>query len=157
MALLAGDRPAATHFSLLRQRKVSKRKATRSLGPLRFATGQPALPVKNGGPRKLASLRCAQTARGPDPVFPDHHRPSQNGWGGRRQEAKKGARRFRYSSFSPWEKVGMRALRIGAHRCKCLRQTGFMFVEVKACRRSNSAGPHPRLLPGKKGQYASSL
>src|SRR5215216_2739389 len=26
-------RPAATHFSLLRQRKVSKRKATRSLGP----------------------------------------------------------------------------------------------------------------------------
>jgi hypothetical protein len=30
----------ATHFSLLRQRKVSKRKATPSLRPLRFATGR---------------------------------------------------------------------------------------------------------------------
>ena len=30
----------ATHFSLLRQRKVSKRKATLSLRPLRVATGQ---------------------------------------------------------------------------------------------------------------------
>jgi hypothetical protein len=32
-------RPAATHFSLLRQRKVSKRKATRLSGSLRFASG----------------------------------------------------------------------------------------------------------------------
>ena len=36
---LAGGCPAATHFSLLRQRKVSKRKATRLSGSLRFATG----------------------------------------------------------------------------------------------------------------------
>ena len=35
----AGGSPAARHFSLLRQRKVTKRKATRSLGPF----GQPAL------------------------------------------------------------------------------------------------------------------
>jgi hypothetical protein len=33
--LLAGGSPAATHFSLLRQRKVSKRKATRLSGSLR--------------------------------------------------------------------------------------------------------------------------
>ena len=49
-------------------------------GPaLRF--GQPVLSGKSGGPRKLASLRFAQTARGPDPAFPAHHRPSQNGVG----------------------------------------------------------------------------
>jgi hypothetical protein len=33
----------ATHFLLLRQKSVSKEKATRSLGPLRCATGQPAV------------------------------------------------------------------------------------------------------------------
>ena len=33
----------ATHFLLLRQKKVSKEKATRSLGPLRCAAGQPAV------------------------------------------------------------------------------------------------------------------
>ena len=36
---LAGNRPSATHFSLLRQRKVSKRKATRLSGSLRCASG----------------------------------------------------------------------------------------------------------------------
>ncbi|MCJ7798692.1 MAG: hypothetical protein MUP33_02860, partial [Polaromonas sp.] len=36
MHLLAGGSPAATHFSLLRQRKVSKRKATRLSGSLFF-------------------------------------------------------------------------------------------------------------------------
>ena len=39
VGLLAGGSPAATHFSLLRQRKVSKRKATRLSGSLRFASG----------------------------------------------------------------------------------------------------------------------
>src|SRR6185295_13563671 len=38
----------ARHFSLLRQRKVPKRKATRSLGPLRFAAGQPAVLEPSG-------------------------------------------------------------------------------------------------------------
>ena len=40
----------ATHFSLLRQRKVSKRKATPSLRPLRCATGQPASGRLRGAP-----------------------------------------------------------------------------------------------------------
>ena len=36
---LAGGSPAATHFLLLRQKKVSKEKATRLPGSLRFASG----------------------------------------------------------------------------------------------------------------------
>ena len=40
-------RPAASHFSLLRQRKVTKRKATRSLGPYADASG---------------NLRCSKAA-----------------------------------------------------------------------------------------------
>src|SRR5665647_1658227 len=51
---LAGLARRATYFSLLRQRNLRKRKPTRSLGPLRFATGQPALHQQSGGPRKLA-------------------------------------------------------------------------------------------------------
>ena len=46
----AGGSPAARHFLLLRQNKVTQEKATRSLGPF----GQPALRQKSGGPRKLA-------------------------------------------------------------------------------------------------------
>ena len=45
----------------------------------------------------------------------------------------------------------MRALRIDGQPCKGLRQTVYMFLEVKTCWRSNSAGPHPRLLPGGEG------
>ena len=33
----------ATYFLLLRQKKVGKEKATRSLGPLRYAPGQPCI------------------------------------------------------------------------------------------------------------------
>ena len=82
LGLLAGGCPAATHFSLLHQRKVSKRKATRLSGSLRCAAGDLRCPQKNGGRRKLASLRCAQTARRPDPVFVGHRRPRQNGAAG---------------------------------------------------------------------------
>ena len=47
----AGSRPAASHFSLLRQRKVTKRKATRSLGPcasLRATSGARSQPSQDG-------------------------------------------------------------------------------------------------------------
>ena len=46
----------------------------------------------------------------------------------------------------------MRALRIDGQPCKGLRQTVYMFLEVKTCWRSNSAGPHPRLSQGDKVQ-----
>jgi len=55
MFLLAGSGPAASNFLLLRQKKVTKEKATRSLGPLRFAPGQPAVLEPSGG--SLNSLR----------------------------------------------------------------------------------------------------
>ena len=48
-----------THFSLLRQRKVSQRKATHSLRPLRVATGQTCVGVFAGCAVELA-LRCAR-------------------------------------------------------------------------------------------------
>ena len=53
---LAGGSPAATHFSLLRQRKVSKRKATRLSGSLRCATGNLRCPGKTGV--RANSLHC---------------------------------------------------------------------------------------------------
>ena len=49
----------ATHFSLLRQRKVSKRKATPSLRPLRCAAGQTCVVSVAGCSVELA-LRCAR-------------------------------------------------------------------------------------------------
>jgi len=52
----------ATYFLLLRQKKVGKEKATRSLGPLRFATGQPAVLDYGGVSRKLA---CGSNKRDP--------------------------------------------------------------------------------------------
>ena len=53
----AGTRPGGRGTSsLLRQRKVPKRKATPSLRPLRCATGQPASGRLRGAPQN--SLRC---------------------------------------------------------------------------------------------------
>ena len=61
--LLAGSRPAATHFSLLRQRKVSKRKVIRLSGSLRFATGNLRCPGKTGvGANSLHCVALKQRA-----------------------------------------------------------------------------------------------
>ena len=61
--LLAGGCPAATHFSLLRQRKVSKRKATRLSGSLRYATGDLRCPKKTGvGANSLHCVALKQRA-----------------------------------------------------------------------------------------------
>jgi hypothetical protein len=44
MKAVGRDSPRrASHFLLLRQKKVTKEKATHCLRPLRFATGQPAV------------------------------------------------------------------------------------------------------------------
>ncbi len=60
---LAGGSPAATHFSLLRQRKVSKRKATRLSGSLRFASGNLRCPRKTGvGANSLHFVTLKQRA-----------------------------------------------------------------------------------------------
>ena len=58
----AGSRPAAGHFLLLRQKKLTKEKATRqSESP----AGHAAVLAKAGS----TQTRCAQTARGPDPLL----------------------------------------------------------------------------------------
>ncbi len=63
VGLLAGGCPAATHFSLLRQRKVSKRKATRLSGSLRFASGNLRCPKKTGvGANSLHCVALKQRA-----------------------------------------------------------------------------------------------
>ena len=130
--LLAGGCPAATHFSLLRQRKVSKRKATRLSGSLRFATGNLRAPGKTG---VRANSPAAQTARGPDPVFPGARRPSQNGTGG--NGCGRACGLLFSSSFPRWGKAGMgasggrtpagkKSRKPLAHWCI---QAGFQFAE----------------------------
>ncbi len=64
LVLLAGGSPAATHFLLLRQKKVSKEKATLVSASLRFATGNLRCSLQAGS----AQTRLTpQTVRGPDP------------------------------------------------------------------------------------------
>ena len=61
--VLAGGSPAATHFSLLRQRKVSKRKATRLSGSLRCAAGNLRCLRKTGvGANSLHCVALRQRA-----------------------------------------------------------------------------------------------
>ena len=59
-----GRRPTAPHFSLLRQRKVSKRKATLLFASLRFATGNLRCSVQPGS---RSNSPAAQTIAVPDP------------------------------------------------------------------------------------------
>ena len=81
---LAGGCPAATHFSLLRQRKVSKRKATRLSGSRRCASGNLRCPGKTGvGVNSLHCVALEQRAA-LIPFFrgitgPDRTGPSGNG------------------------------------------------------------------------------
>ena len=68
VGLLAGGSPAATHFLLLRQKKVSKEKATPlSASPFASATGATCGARSSRG---RARTRCAQTIALPDPSGP---------------------------------------------------------------------------------------
>ena len=67
----------ATHFSLLRQRKVSKRKATLVPASLRFAAGNLRCSVQPGS----KTTRFAQTSFCPDPSGPPLLGASTRGWG----------------------------------------------------------------------------
>ena len=62
LSLYAGGSPAATHFLLLRQKKVSKEKATRLSGSLRFAAGNLCWSKKAGVEHELA---CGSDNRSP--------------------------------------------------------------------------------------------
>src|SRR5438093_12470442 len=63
----AGGSPAASNFSLLRQRKVSKRKATLLSATLRCATGTLRCSVQPGS---RSNSPAAQTIASPDPSGP---------------------------------------------------------------------------------------
>ena len=63
----AGSRPAASHFSLLRQRKVTKRKATRSLSPYALLRARCGARSKWGQSQTRLS---PQTSACPDPLCP---------------------------------------------------------------------------------------
>ena len=86
----------ARYFSLLRQRKVPKRKATPSLRPLRFATGQTCGVSVAGCAVELTALRCSfvQTSTASQSTKharcdaratpqPPRRRRSQQGWDSR--------------------------------------------------------------------------
>ena len=63
MDLLAGGSPAASNFLLLRQKKVTKEKATRLSGSLRFASGNLRCPEKTGvGANSLHYVTLKQRA-----------------------------------------------------------------------------------------------
>ena len=63
MDLLAGGCPAASNFLLLRQKKVTKEKATRLSGSLRFASGDLRCPEKTGvGANSLHCVSLKQRA-----------------------------------------------------------------------------------------------
>ena len=88
--LLAGGCPAATRFSLLRQRKVSKRKAIRLSGSLRFAAGDLRCLRKMGV--RANSLHCVALRQRAAliPFFPGSAGPARTGQAGMKiQTAKK--------------------------------------------------------------------
>ena len=76
---LAGGGPAASNFLLLRQKKVTKEKATRLPGSLRFATGNLRCPEKAG---VRANSPAAQTSTALIPLFPVITGPGRTGHSG---------------------------------------------------------------------------
>ncbi|SDZ64970.1 hypothetical protein SAMN05518854_109185 [Variovorax sp. YR266] len=72
----------ATYFSLLRQRKVGKRKATLLSASLRFATGNLRCSTPEGV-RRTRSTALRSNSCGPDPSYVCAPRRSQKGLGNR--------------------------------------------------------------------------
>ena len=76
----AGSRPAASHFLLLRQKKVTKEKATRSLGPYAGASGNLRC-SKAAEFLETSQLRCRRTSKNLFPLPPALLSPARTGWG----------------------------------------------------------------------------
>ena len=153
VGLLAGGSPAATHFSLLRQRKVSKRKATRLSGSLRFASGNLRCPKKTGvGANSLHCVALKQRAA-LIPFFRDITGPNRTG-----QAGAENGHGYEYchwlvpsSSFSLWEKAGMRASDGRMPAGQKLGKPPRIFLQVIEMPASHSQSPHPSLLPKGEG------
>ena len=73
--MLAGGCPAASNFLLLRQKNVTKEKATRSLGPFAALRATCAARLRRGS----AELACGSNNCGPDPASICAARPSHTG------------------------------------------------------------------------------
>ena len=70
----------ATYFSLLRQRNLRKRKATRSLGPYADASGNLRC-SKSAEFLETSRLRRRRTSKNFDPLPPALLSPARTGWG----------------------------------------------------------------------------
>ena len=138
--LLAGGRPAATHFLLLRQKKVSKEKATLLSATPTLRYGAPCGTRFKRGPRKLAALK--QRAA----LIRLKLRSSAHTAGLGRMRA-----RNPYCPFSPWEKAGMRASGGRATTGFCFKEHQVRLLFAFKGSGSNSQSPHPNLLPGGEG------
>ncbi len=140
LGLLAGGSPAASNFLLLRQKKVTKEKATRLSGSLRFASGNLRCPQKTGvGANSLHCVSLKQRAA-LIPFFGGNAGPDRTG----------GVRnRVRVSAPSP---VGGR---LGWGLCELeaglQRRWSKRFAGVPIGSRSTTVGPHPNLPPTGEG------
>ena len=85
LVLLAGGCPAASNFLLLRQKKVTKEKATRSLGPYASLRATCGARLRRG----LAQTRFAQTSAIPDPPTSALLGPARTGQAGAGTEDRK--------------------------------------------------------------------
>src|SRR5213594_3737838 len=101
----AGGSPAASNFSLLRQRKVTKRKATLLSATLRCASGTLRCSVQPGS---RSNSPAAQTIASPDPSGPALLSAYRRG-GGRIQTAElrrtcfaRSIPRFRFFALNPF-------------------------------------------------------
>jgi hypothetical protein len=155
LGLLAGGCPAATHFSLLRQRKVSKRKATRLPGSLRFASGNLRCPKKTGvGANSLHCVALKQRAA-LIPFFRGIAGPVRTGQSGSGAKAGHGAwcqhRLSPSFSFSLWEKAGMRASGGRKPPGQKSDRPARSFPKVVEMPAPHSQSPHPNLLPKGEG------
>src|SRR5437867_6840589 len=88
----AGGSPAASNFSLLRQRKVTKRKATLLSATLRCATGTLRCSVQPGS---RSNSPAAQTIAIPDPSGPALLGADRRGWGNKYQQPNSAERALR--------------------------------------------------------------
>ena len=89
--LQAGGCPAASNFLLLRQKKVTKEKATRLSGSLRFAPGNLRCSITTG----VGRTRFAQTTAALDTASICAARPGQTGFGGEAGFGEAGSRKAR--------------------------------------------------------------
>ena len=145
LGLLAGGCPAATHFSLLRERKVSKRKATRLSGSLRFATGNLRCPEKTGvGANSLHFVTLKQRAA-LIPFFQVITGPDRTGRG-RMQEVRntESLADFVWAPSPFRGRLGWGLCELEARHQTPLRQR---FTGLLTCQCLTTAGPHPSLPP----------